>query len=238
LDDHHATMSTSATPSPSSSIALHSWLLLTLSSPLLSTHLLTLSALAQLPAPAEPEIKPYPDSVYLNYPTLGLSLLFAPIEGYSPPKSAESVEDLDGEKLRLEGVDLYNTPPPPAAEGDAHPAGSTSRPRSNATAYAAFPALPYLFTPRSTPPPRPPFLIHQHTTGADLVRALGEPARKGGGGGPKKGGMGIWLEWTAEGLMVELEQGEVSGPKEWDEGGTKRWKVMSLFERGKGGGAT
>jgi len=43
--------------------------------------------------PSSPEIKSYPDAVYFNYYSFGLSLLFAPINDYKPQSKA-SRQDL------------------------------------------------------------------------------------------------------------------------------------------------
>ncbi|KZT56374.1 hypothetical protein CALCODRAFT_484048 [Calocera cornea HHB12733] len=210
------------TDSTSSPIDLHAWLGSTLSSPTYASHLTALSSHASLLTPPQPSIKPYPDSVYLNYPSLGLSCLFAPFEGYEPPKSAQAVSELDGEQLRLESVDVYNPSAEPTAKG-----------KGKLPAFEPFAGLPYTFIPRAGSPPRPPFPITRSTTGKEFVLALGEPARKGGGGGPKAGNIGIWCEWSEEGVMVEFEAGEASVVQNWEKGGDKVWRVMTLFERGK-----
>jgi len=202
------------------SIDLHAWIGSTLSSPSYTSHLSALSSQASLSSLPEPEIKPYPDVVYLNYWPLGTSCLLGPLDGYTPPKSAQDLRELDGTRLRLESVDVYNPPLP--QEG-----------ASKSSKYAPFPCLPYTFVPRSGSPPRPPFQITAQTTGKEFVLALGEPARKGGGGGPMAGNIGIWCEWSEEGVMVEFEAGEASVVQNWEKGGEKVWRVMTVFERGK-----
>jgi len=210
-------MSNSDPPVPTH---LHSWLGHSLASPSYASHLSALSSRASRSSPPAPEIKPYPDAVYLNYHALGVSCLFTPAEGYKPPKTAEDVGELDGQRLSLESVDLYNSPLEQAG-------------KAKGLAYQTFAALPYTFTPRAGSPPRPPFEVTAATTGKEFVLALGEPARKGGGGGPKAGNIGIWCEWSEEGVMVEFEAGEASVVQNWEKGGEKAWRVMTLFERGR-----
>ncbi|KZP01381.1 hypothetical protein CALVIDRAFT_543913 [Calocera viscosa TUFC12733] len=203
----------------STSTDLHNWVGCTLSSTEYASYLSALSSHASRSSPPAPEIKPYPDAVYLNYQSFGISCLFTPLEGYAPPKFAQSTSELDGTQLRLGSIDVYN----PGEQK-----GKVKQP-----SYAAFSALPYTFTPRSGSPPRPPFQITQNTLGKEFVLALGEPGRKGGGGGPKAGNIGIWCEWSEEGVMVEFEAGEASVVQNWEKGGEKVWKVMTVFERGK-----
>jgi len=74
------------------------------SSPILATYLSSLSSHLSSSHVAIPEIKAYPDVVYFNYYSLGLSLLFIPINGYKP--SAVSRQDLQDTLLVLDG------PPP------------------------------------------------------------------------------------------------------------------------------
>lgn len=45
--------------------------------------------------------------------------------------------------------------------------------------------------------------------------------------------MGIWTEWTKEGIMIEWKS---SGLGAWDKGGESKWRVLSLFEGGVGKG--
>src|SRR5216684_60549 len=49
---------------------------------------------------ATPDVKSYPDAVYFNYYSLGLSLLFLPIDGYKPRSEISH--------LALDGIDVYN----------------------------------------------------------------------------------------------------------------------------------
>jgi len=69
----------------------------------LTEYLATLST--TIPSP---EVKSYPDAVYFNYYSLGLSLLFVPVNGYKP-RSNSSRQDLLDTHLVLDGVDIYNS---------------------------------------------------------------------------------------------------------------------------------
>jgi len=66
-------------------------------------------------------------------------------------------------------------------------------------------------------------------TGKDFVAALGEPDRKGGGSGPSSGSIGIWVEWTRDGLMVEFGGDDSRGPQAWERGKDALWRVISVF---------
>lgn len=61
--------------------------------------------------------------------------------------------------------------------------------------------------------------IKPDATGKDLVAALGEPDRKGGGGAIE-----IWTEWATKGLMVQF------ATKKWDDGAEARWSVLTVFK--------
>jgi len=77
---------------------------------------------------------------------------------------------------------------------------------------------------------RPPNVeIKQQSTGKDFVRCLGEPDRKGGGAGPLSGSIGIWCEWSRDGVMVEFGGDEARGPQAWERGKDAVWKVITLF---------
>ncbi|KIO26301.1 hypothetical protein M407DRAFT_35922, partial [Tulasnella calospora MUT 4182] len=163
----------------------------------------------------DPEIKSYPDAVYFNFYSLGLSLLFTPINGYKP-KTGLSRTELRDRDLVLDSVDTYNNQ---TKSGSKSGHFSTS-PRQ----YSLFPALPI-----SIPKPDNPesiLEVTQNITGKDFVAFLGEPSRKGGGGGPTGGSIGIWCEWKAAGIMVEFG-GDDS--KSWDRGKDAVWSVLTLF---------
>jgi len=65
--------------------------------------------------------------------------------------------------------------------------------------------------------------------GKEFIALLGEPNRKGGGAGPSSGSIGIWVEWTRDGLMVEFGGEESRGPQAWERGKDAPWKVISIF---------
>ena len=181
------------------------------SSPDLVTYLSTLSA-----TQVTPDVKSYPDAVYFNYYSLGLSLLFIPINDYKP-RSGLSRQDLQDAHLVLDGIDIYNDD------------GKTS---SRSPAYSPYPTTPIALT--VTPETkegtsRPSALsVTRNMTGKEFVATLGEPDRKGGGSGPSSGNIGIWVEWTGDGIMVEFG-GEDRGPQAWERGKDAPWKVISFF---------
>lgn len=78
--------------------------------------------------------------------------------------------------------------------------------------------------------------ITPETTGIDLVRALGEPSRKGGSNNaaaPIAGhGPSAWLEWALQDdlfLMVELAGKQARAPVGWDSSvGAQPWAVLTL----------
>jgi len=183
------------------------------SSPDLVAYLSTLSSPV-----ATPDVKSYTDAVYFNYCSLGLSLLFIPIKGYRPQSGAS----LPDAHLVLDGVDIYN---------DVKPNGSRS------PAYFPYPITPIALT--VTPEtkegtPRPSALsVTRNMTGKEFVTALGEPDRKGGGSGPSSGNIGIWVEWTKDGLMVEFGGDDSRGPQAWERGKDAPWRVISIFSSKK-----
>lgn len=187
-------------------------------SPDLAAYLSTLST-----TKVTPDVKSYPDAVYFNYYSLGLSLLFIPIKGYKP-RSGLSRQDLQDAHLVLDGIDIYN---------DLFAAKSDGKTSSQSPAYS-----PYLITPivlAVTPETkegtsRPSALsISRNMTGKEFVTALGEPDRKGGGSGPSSGNIGIWVEWTRDGLMVEFGGEDSRGPQAWERGKDAPWSVISFF---------
>jgi hypothetical protein len=188
-------------------------------SPDLTAYLSTLSSAAAIP-----EVKAYPDAVYFNYYPLGLSLLFVPIKGYRP-QSGISLQDLQQAYLVLDGIDIYNDAFVVKPDG-----GKTS---SRSPAYSPYPVTPIALT--VTPEtkegtPRPSALsVTRNMTGKEFVTALGEPDRKGGGSGPSSGNIGIWVEWTGDGLMVEFGGDDSRGPQAWERGKDAPWRVISIF---------
>ena len=187
-------------------------------SPDLTAHLSTLSS-----SVATPDVKSYPDAVYLNYHSLGLSLLFIPIKGYRP-QSGVSLQDLQQAHLVLDGVDIYN---------DVFAMKPDDKTSSRSPGYSPYPITPIALT--VTPEtkegtPRPSVLsVTRNMTGKEFVAALGEPDRKGGGSGPSSGSIGIWVEWTRDGLMVEFGGDESRGPQAWERGKDAPWRVISIF---------
>ena len=176
-------------------------------------------------------VKVYSDCVYYNYHSMGMSLMFKPTLDYKlSANAAEASLNLD--QLILDGIDVFN------AIDDANP---DSRKTAN-KAYQPFPRLPMeIHLSPSSPPPntsgatKPPtmsstFLLETSTTGKSLVLALGEPSRKGGGGGPSGGSIAIWCDWTRHGIMVEFGGPDSIGPKAWESGKDARWAILSLYK--------
>lgn len=127
-------------------------------------------------------IKSYPDVVYYNYHALGLSLQFKPVEGYKPGSGSP-----DESRLVLDCVDFYNS-------GDTH-------------GFSCYPSSPIRVLVRNQV-----FPLELSATGKELVAKLGEPDRKGGGGGPSTGSINIWVEWV-HGIQIEFRK---TGPNAWD----------------------
>jgi hypothetical protein len=185
------------------------------SSPDLAAYLSALSS--RVSASAAPQVKSYPDAVYFNYYPLGLSLLFIPINGYRPQFGA-SRQDLQDIHLVLDGIDLYNADKPDGKTGSAY------------SPYSITPIALTLSPETNEGNPRPSVLaIAQNMTGKEFVAALGEPDRKGGGTGPSSGSIGIWVEWTRDGLMVEFGGDDSRGPLAWERGKDAPWSVISIF---------
>jgi hypothetical protein len=191
----------------------------------LTTYLSALSS----SQPSSPEIKSYPDAVYFNYYSFGLSLLFAPINGYKPQSKA-SRQDLQDAHLVLDGIDIYNSVS--AERSDDGKIGSPS------FVYSPYPIIPIIIPVSSDTEQGTPhssvLRVTQNTTGKDFVAALGEPDRKGGGSGPSSGSIGIWVEWTRDGLMVEFGGDDSRGPQAWERGKDALWRVISVFSPTKG----
>lgn len=205
---------------------LHQLLGLSPSSHRLETALKSFAARNQLEAIPPAQIKSYPDVVYFNLPELGISLQFHPATGYRPKMNLSEAQ-LDKTKLRLAAIDVYNH----EIQDQESQSGSAGT-ASNRSAYAAFPGYPIRISSGTTEP-RPDSInskgldLKPSTTGRDLVEVLGEPDRKGGGTGG--GSVGVWIEWTQLGLMVEMAS---KGFDAWDKGGESSWRYCSIFERG------
>ena len=170
-----------------------------------------------------PEVKSYSDVVYFNYYSLGLSLLFVPVNGYKP-RSDASRQDLLDTHLVLDGVDIYNS------ASSSNLAGETGSQRSIYSPYPITPIVIAISPETGGDISRPSFLnITQPMVGKEFVALLGEPDRKGGGSGPSSGSIGIWVEWTKDGLMVEFGGEDSRGPQAWERGKDATWKVISIF---------
>lgn len=195
-------------------------------SPDLVAHISVLTGKASKPEAATPEVKSYSDAVYFNYYALGISLLFKPVNGYVP-KTGLKLEELQTRSLVLDGVDIYNAPPSKAG------ANASRATKSPYTSYPLSPTTLSLATIEGKDRPQS-FNVIQQTTGKDFVSTLGEPDRKGGGAGPSSGSIGIWCEWTKDGVMVEFGGEESRGPQAWERGKDAVWKIMSIFPRKAG----
>ena len=198
------------------------------SSPVLAQHLIPLST--QTPIP---QIKSYPDAVYFNYFSIGLSLLFSPENGYKLTTGLK-LHELDNDKLVLESIYIYNIPPRDAQT--THPRSKGTSSHTAETAYSTYPDFPLALVltadarDKDGTLPRPTKLnVLADTSGKDFVQALGEPDRKGGGAGPSSGSIGIWCEWSKDGVMVEFGGDEAKGPQAWERGKDAVWKIMTIF---------
>jgi len=193
------------------------------SSPLLAAYLSALSSHVSSSHVAALEIKSYPNAVYFNYYSLGLSLLFIPVNGYRP-QSAVSRQDLQDAHLTLDGVDIYN---------DLRADKSDAKTDTRSHTYSPYPITPIVLTilPETKEgASRPSGLpVTSTMTGKEFVAILGEPDRKGGGSGPSSGSIGIWVEWTRDGLMVEFGGDDSRGPQAWERGKDAPWRVISIF---------
>ncbi|RPD82056.1 hypothetical protein L226DRAFT_528261 [Lentinus tigrinus ALCF2SS1-7] len=198
---------------------------LTPSSSELTAHISVLATAVSEPQAPTPEVKSYSDAVYFNYYPLGLSLLFKPVNGYKP-KTGLRLEELQENNLVLDGIDIYNVPKPKAGANAS---------RATKSPYTTYPISPIVLSlvplPADKDEDRRPesISITPETTGKDFVLAMGEPDRKGGGAGPSSGSIGIWCEWSKDGVMVEFGGEESRGPQAWERGKDAVWKVISVF---------
>ncbi|CAK9783744.1 hypothetical protein CC85DRAFT_288304 [Cutaneotrichosporon oleaginosum] len=178
-----------------------------------------------------PEIKTYPDATYHNYYALGVSLCFRP--------ASPSI-------LVLDSIDIFNPPSP-------SPSSSSSTTSRSKPTYAPPPPLllPFADPEVVLPPrkgegevryPRPDLVVVRETTGREVVRALGEPSRKGAGGW-----VGVWLEWVVAlrmgegrvevGVMLELSDPKSDGEEAkakgvggvWDRAAGWPWASIKVF---------
>ncbi|KAI5123554.1 hypothetical protein M0805_003373 [Coniferiporia weirii] len=188
-------------------------------------QLTTLTTSKHVPTP---EIKSYPDALYMNYYPLGLSLLFVARDG----SKSITRDDALGEKLVLDSIDIYNVEPvQPNAETPRSPAESSSV--SAANAYSSHPvaSLTLCLLPSKEEGKSRSTEVHisPSTTGKEIVGVLEEPDRKGGGAGPASGSIGIWCEWSRDGIMVEFGGIDARGPQAWERGKDAKWRVLTLF---------
>lgn len=188
------------------------------SSEALSTHISALVSAASNPS-SVPEVKSYTDAVYFNYYALGLSLLFKPVNGYKP-KTGLKREELQDDDLVLDGVDIYNVQKP-----------KTGTSRAARSTYSTYPLGSLAMDLTDIPDKKRPssMVATPTTTGKDFVECMGEPDRKGGGAGPSSGSIGIWCEWSKDGVMVEFGGEESRGPQAWERGKDAVWKVITVF---------
>ncbi|RDX52028.1 hypothetical protein OH76DRAFT_1400941 [Lentinus brumalis] len=191
----------------------------------LTAHISALATAASKPDTPTPEVKSYSDAVYFNYYPLGLSLLFKPVGGYKP-KTGLKLEELQDNNLILDGIDIYNVPKPKAGANAS---------RATKSPYTTYPISPITLSLVPLPADKEgktraeSVSITPETTGKDFVLAMGEPDRKGGGAGPSSGSIGIWCEWSKDGVMVEFGGEESRGPQAWERGKDAVWKVISIF---------
>lgn len=199
---------------------------LRLSSPILAEYIASIASNVSIANATVPEVKAYSDVVYLNYFALGLSLLFVPQGGYKP-SSVSKLSELDSENLVLESIDMYNALP--------------AKPSKTQPAFATFAALPVVLSLAGDIKNKEGrvitrqanILVSADSTGKDFVAALHEPDRKGGGAGPSTGSIGIWCEWTMDGIMVEFGGEEAKGPQAWERGKDACWRVLTTFQPDK-----
>ncbi len=188
-----------------------------------------LATTASLKQPVLPEVKSYSDAVYFNYYKLGLSLQFLPKDGYKP-RSGLKQSDLENEKLVLDSIYLYNLP---AKNPNASPKGPSTRSAENV--FSSYPVSPFFLILNPSVKDkdgklltRPSTLeVDADTSGKDFVKTLLEPDRKGGGTGPPSGSIGIWCDWSMDGIMVEFDG--ATGPQAWERGKDAIWKVITIF---------
>lgn len=174
-----------------------------------------LAKCAELP---DPEVKAYKDALYMNYYPLGLSLMFVGKKGFQ----SITQDDIVSDRLELDSIDLYNTSP----SSD----GQKAQSNSSAKIYTSHPApshtLSLLSLENSDNSRAQEITMTPASTGKDIVSVLGEPARKGGGAGPGSGSIGIWCDWTKDGIMIEFD---ANGPQAWEHGKDTKWKILTLY---------
>ncbi|KAJ7169739.1 hypothetical protein C8R46DRAFT_1089838 [Mycena filopes] len=181
--------------------------------------------IASFPSAADPEVKSYSDAVYFNYYTLGLSLLFTPQNGYKPATGLAALFSKGSTCTTYPNL-LRPTRRRRALRRAKPSSHSLPFPGSHSVLAVADHATDKdgkaLSRPRE-------FTVDADTTGKYFVECFGEPARKGGGAGPSSGSIGIWCEWSRDGLMVEFGGEKAQGPQAWERGKDAIWKVISVF---------
>ena len=189
-------------------------------------YIASLSSLANAGNGDKTQIKAYPDAVFVNYYALGCSIEYRPTNGHKPSSNIQSITDLQTNNLALDKIDIYNSPYETDEPSTTSPPTSQKTKSKTTPTFAKYPNLPLSITfshePRS-------MTVSTESTGKDFVAALGEPDRKGGGGGPSSGSINIWCEWTKGGIMVELGGRDARGPQAWDKGKDARWQVISFY---------
>jgi len=159
---------------------------------------------------------------------------FSPQHGYKPTPGL-TLADLQSNNLFLDSIYIYNDPRKPRAT----PQRTSSR--TSERAFLTYPNFPLVFNIDPSPEDkdrkalsRPETLqVRADTSGKDFVQTLGEPDRKGGGAGPSSGSIGIWCEWSKDGIMVEFGGDEAIGPQAWERGKDAIWKIITLFSPAK-----
>lgn len=185
----------------------------------------------------EKDVKTYPDATYHNYYALGLSLCFLPS---SSPSSSSSVSSA----LILDSIDIFNPPPTPPKKAPKYAAPPSPLVFRFAETEVVLPARKA--GEKEIRYPRGEVLeVGPGTTGREIVRALGEPSRKGAGGW-----IGVWLEWSPVtllrgeervdvGVMLELNDPKVEKMTEeqkakgiggvWDRAAGWQWGSIKVF---------
>ena len=199
----------------------------------IKTFLSELSGSSPTPTP---EVKAYPDVVYHNYYDLGISLCYVPTKGTKIPVNAQPGD------LKLDTIDIYHNP---ASETAPIRPGRVPKPT-----FKTFSALPIEFPhvpvasssstgESSTTEPatsQSNLLLDGSSVGKDLVKALGEPSKKGGG----QFWLDVYLEWPALGVQIDLkEQGkEITEEQKkkgmggvWDKAAEWGWSCLKVFEK-------